>query len=221
MLITTALLAALAVGATPASYDVLGFSQDGRYVALVEHGVFDGSGFPWARLTVLETARSSVVASPPRIELQDGEGDEAKAVAKARALAEAARVKLKVATWEAPRVVTVGENGQLSAKDGSPLGNLEVKTRKGKAPKGGGCDEPLAPLLLKLTMYFMDDEKPYGVFDEKKLGARRCVSDCSLRATHARGKAALFGVVCTGQGFEGPAEVLVPVAAKLAYPLDD
>ena len=104
--------------------------------------------------------------------LQDGEGDEAKALEKARRLADEARAKLKVAAWTPATAVTVGDKGELRAKDGSPIGNLEVKTRKGKAPKGGACDEPFAPLLLRLTMYFLDDEKPYVVFEEKKLAAK-------------------------------------------------
>lgn len=215
------LLASIVSGATPATYDVLGFSPDGRYVALVEHGVFDGSGFPWARLTVLDSSRNAVVAAPPRVELQDGEGDEAKAVEKARGLADEARAKLKITAWAPATAVTVEEHGQLRAKDGSPVGNLEVKTRAGKSPKGASCDEPFAPLLVKLTMYFMDDEKPYVVFDEKKLAARRCVTGCAIKSVHAKGKAALFGVVCTEQGFEGATELLVPVAGRVAYPLDE
>ena len=50
--------------------EVIGFSADGRYVALEEYGAQDGSGFPFASIFVIDVAANDWVGgSPVRVTL--------------------------------------------------------------------------------------------------------------------------------------------------------
>ncbi len=214
------LIAFLLAASSAAPVEVVGFSPDDKYVAFIEHGVGEGSGFPWAKLRVLEVARSADAVPPVEVTLNSGGPNDTEnaAVQKARASAEVVRGKLGIASWAAPRVIAHDEKGEMNERSGAPIGNLEIKERSGR----GKCEEPFRPLVLKLTVIWLDDDHPSKVADEKRPPKDRpCATGCGVGDIYAHGKAALFFARCTVQGFEGPATKYSPYAAVLTYGLDE
>lgn len=115
-----ALLTAPAFAGDAAQFQPLGFSEDGRYFAFEEYGIQDGSGFPFANITILDTAADKWAAgSPFRIRLEDDTAALTDARDAARTQAEP---HLEALALTAP-VLTVALNGDgEAAGDGSLLG---------------------------------------------------------------------------------------------------
>ncbi len=175
---------------------VLGFSPDGRYVAYIQSGVGEGSGFPWATVHVLDVARGAPALADATVTLDSGDpGDsEEKAIEGARKAAGEARAKLRVAEWVAPREL----------KDGA----IALATRSAGPKQRAKCEEPFQPLLLKIAIRgrtVVDDRKPRG-----------CATSCVLDRAFGHGRAALVFVQCDVLGFEGPATALWPVTVRAA-----
>lgn len=214
------MLIALLVAAAAAPVEVVGFSADDKYVAWIEHGTSEGSGFPWARLHVTDVARSADAVPAVQVTLDSGkEGDtEEAAVQRARSSAQSMRGMLGVSSWVSPRVIQHDAKGEMSDRTGAPIGTVELKQREGK----GKCEEPFRALLLKLTVLWLDDDRPSKIADEKKPPRERpCATGCALGDIYAHGKAALVFAKCGVQGFEGPATKYTAYTAKLTYGLDE
>ena len=80
------LLPAAAAAGDYADLAIVGFSPDGKYFAYIEHGVQDGSGFPYANAYVIDTATDSwVPGTPVRVLFNEEDSSDAKAYAKAAA----------------------------------------------------------------------------------------------------------------------------------------
>jgi hypothetical protein len=183
---------------------VLGFSADDKSVAYIETGVGEGSGVVFARLHVIDVAKNT-----DKVTSFDG--------------ADAAAQALKVAgtAWVKPRTIEHDDHGELSDRTGVPIGTIELTTRKAGAA-GSNCDEPYEPLLVKLMLHFMDDDKPARIVSEISTPKDRpCASTCSLDKVYAHRKAALVLVKCGTPGFEGKAETYTAYARPLPYGLDE
>ncbi len=210
-------------GASPSDgVEVLGWSPDGSRVVMLEHGIYDGKGTPWARVTFFDTAKRAVVGKPLEVELE-GDASEADAVAEATKRAEAQRVRLKLPKLVPGKRIKTDEKGELTGADGGPIGNLEIKvTRANKKQRARECAEPFQAELLSVKLFLMGGDEPLSVLTEKKTpAARACSSGCTAGATFSQGKGALFVLRCSVQGFEGAATqpFLVPVG-KLEFPLE-
>ncbi|WEK49724.1 MAG: DUF2259 domain-containing protein [Candidatus Kaistia colombiensis] len=78
-------LSTAAIAGDFAERSILGFSPDGSRFAFEEFGIQDGSGFPYANIFVLDTAKDSWVAGTPvRVRLDDETAGIAAARADAR-----------------------------------------------------------------------------------------------------------------------------------------
>jgi predicted secreted protein len=195
--------------ATGTAVTVLGFSPDDSKVALIEHGIGSGSGNAHAVLHILDVRKGTEVGQP--VEVNGDNDDEDAAVARARAAAKG--------DWKATEVAHE-DGGRMNDAQGAPVGNLELKTKSAGPREREKCEEPFQPLLVKLTVLWMDDDKPARIADEKKPpAARPCASECAVEKIYAHGKAALVVVKCTVQGFEGPAPKYSYYTAQLAYGL--
>jgi hypothetical protein len=182
-----------------AAIQILGFTPDDKSVAYVETGENEGSGAAFANLHVVDVAKGT-----DKVTAFDSE-------AKAFTAAGTA--------WVKPRTIEHNERGELSDRAGAPIGNLILTTRKGGKST---CDDPFGPLLIKLVMHFLDDDKPATIASEKSAPkSRQCASSCSLDKVYAHGKAALVLVSCVVPGFEGKAESTSPFAKSLTYGLDE
>ncbi|HTO97417.1 MAG TPA: DUF2259 domain-containing protein [Myxococcales bacterium] len=205
-----------------AAVEVVGFSPDGRYAAYVEHDVGEGSGIPWARLRIANVSRGADAMPPVEIRLDSGKATdtEEEAVRRARAKASEALGKLSVASWAAPHAIRVEGNGELKERSGAPLGTLQITAREATARNK--CDEPFRPLLLRLLLFLLDDDRPKPFAEEKAVPRERpCASSCELSALFSRGKAALALVKCAVPGFEGPATRTTAYAGPLPFALDE
>jgi predicted secreted protein len=197
------MILALLFAAAPV--DVVGFSPDDRYVAWIEHGTAEGSGHPWARLHVTEVARSADAVAPVEVTLDSGKpaDTEETAVKQARAAADAARGKLRVTSWTAARPVEHDSAGELSDRDGAPLGTVQIEQRPAKG-KGSACEEPFRPVLLRVMISLMGDDRPRRLGEDKSVPKDRpCASTCELGGVFAHGKAVLAVIRCAVKGFEG------------------
>jgi hypothetical protein len=216
------MLIALLFAANALPVEVVGFSPDDRYVAWIEHGVGEGSGHPWARLHVTEVSRSADAVPPVHITLDSGKetDSEDEAVRKARAAADSAGGKLRVSSWIAARVIRTDEKGDLRDARGAPVGTLQIEDRATRADAKSKCDAPFRPLLLRLSIFFLDDDKPARLAEDKKLPKDRpCASSCEVAGVFAHDNAALAFTRCGVQGFEGASTKYTAYAGKLPYPL--
>ncbi len=206
-----------------AELEVLGFSADGKHAVLLEHGVAEGSGYPWARATVLEVAKNTVVGKPVEVTLESGDATEQEAVAKAKKAFEETRGKLGVAALKAAKLIAHDEKGNLKDREGAPIGTLKLTSRKAKGKEAARpCDEPFAAYLVTLRMFWMDDDTPAKLLADKKVPKERaCTQGCKLGRVFADGRSAVFELECAVQGYEGPATKSVAVSARLAYGLDE
>lgn len=203
-----------------AALEVIGFSPDDKYVAYLEHGIGAGSGNAYANVYILDVRKSAPAQGPVEIRLESD--DESAAVSQARAAAERAREKLHVAAWNPAREIPLDEHGAMAERDGAPIGTLEIKSRSAGPSQRAKCEEPFVPLLLKLTVFFVDDDHPARLAEEKKPPSDRpCASGCALDKVFAHGKAALVLVKCSVQGFEGPATKYSLYTGLLPYGLDE
>lgn len=138
-----AALVAPAFAGEAASFNALGFSGDGRYFAFEEFGIQDGSGFPYANITILDVATDSwAEGSPFRFQLDDDGASLADARAAALNEAEPHLDRLQINT----PVTTVALNG-----DGEPSGDGSV-LRFGRPGIGLEAPQDLAELTLTTTL---------------------------------------------------------------------
>jgi predicted secreted protein len=197
------MILALLFAAAPV--EVVGFSPDDKYVAWIEHGTAEGSGHPWARLHVTEVARSADAIAPVEVTLDSGKATDTEeaVVQKARAAADAARGKLRVASWTAGRAIEHDAQGELSDRDGAPLGTVQIEQRPAKG-KSAACDEPFRPVLLRLMISLMGDDRTRRLGEDKSVPKDRpCAATCELDGVFAHGKAVLAFSKCAVRGFEG------------------
>ena len=210
-------------GPVRAELEVLGFSSDGKHAVVLEHGVGEGSGYPWARATVLEVAKNAVVGKPVEVTLESGDATEQEAVEKVKKEFEEARGKLGVADLKAGKLIAHDEKGNLKDREGAPIGTVKLTSKKAKGKQAAkSCDAPFAGYLLTLTMYWMDDDTPAKLLVDKKVPIERaCTQGCKLGRVFAGGRSAVFELECGVQGYEGPATKSLGVSARLAYGLDE
>lgn len=207
-----ALLCLFAASAARADYEVIGFSKDDAYVALVEHGTGEGNGAPWARLTILDTAKNAAVGKPVYVEL--GEGTEQAAAA--QAVQDAGPELERLGVREPARSSRVDDEDGFGGEGWEEGGVVQVETRAAKrVPHGARCASPFKPLLLRVSMS-QPDAEPVALLTEKTVPKDRpCTSVCRPEQVFAHGKAALVVARCGTPGFEGAAAKLVLVAARL------
>ena len=217
-----ALLCLLAPLAARADFETVGFSKDDAYVAFVEHGTSQGKGAPWARLTILDVARSAKVGKPVEVEL-DPSGDKSTEEAAVMQAKESAQAELsRLGITEAARASKVDAQNEFGG-EGWEVGIVQVETRPApQAPKkgrGARCAEPFKPLLLRVSMS-QPDAEPVTLLNEKTLSKEHpCVGECAPQAVFAHGKAALVIARCTAPGFEGTGEKIIAIAARLPWSL--
>ena len=79
-----------------ATLNFIGFSKDGKYLAFEEHGVQDGSGFPYSNIYFVDVAKNSFAAPPVRVRIERETATEPQARAKAKLGAAASIKKFRI-----------------------------------------------------------------------------------------------------------------------------
>jgi predicted secreted protein len=211
-----ALLASPALAGDAAQFNPLGFSEDGRYFAFEEYGIQDGSGFPFANITILDTAADKWVAgSPFRIRLEEDAASLAEARDAARTQAEPHFDSLSIATPP----LTVALNG-----DGEPAGDGSLLSF-GKP--GYGLDALQDPATLTLTTtlpeytgpcttdYGLDPPVGYVLTLEASEGATDLHADTNVPAS--RGCTVAYRLYGVFAPLDWAYKALTPVAVLSVY----
>jgi len=225
--------AAPALAGDAATFNPLGFSEDGRFFAYEEYGIQDGSGFPYDTVTIVDLIKDKWVAPPVRVRLEDETAG--LAAAREQAMAKARAMLEKVALTTPTQTLLLNADGEVGANG----------TEVSFGTFGNGLDAPRDPFTLTLTSFDSTSTEPcasYGMEgavqgfalgladsdgnsaeiyrDEAVPASRGCVSDYRIHAVvgpYAQGfNASPFVAVISvySLGFEGPDRrfVTVPIA---------
>ena len=79
-----------------AKLNFIGFSKDGKYLAFEEHGVHDGSGFPYSSIYFVDVAKNSYAAPPVNVSIENEATTESQARTRARTRAAATLRRLRI-----------------------------------------------------------------------------------------------------------------------------
>lgn len=191
--------------------DVVGFSPDNKYVAWIEHGVGETSGYPWARLHVTDVAQNADAVPTAQISFDNGDPQdtEQKAVKQARVAAESWRRRLKVSSWVAPRRIRHDDQGELLDAKGKPFAAVDIKVKSGPAT----CEAPYRSLLLEVLVHRNQDTEPARLAgDSTPPRDRACMVACALAGVYTHGKATVVLAACGVDAFQGR-----PVTRYSAY----
>lgn len=210
-----------------ARLNVIGFSQDGKYLAFEEYGTQDGSGYPYSNIYFIETAKNSFAAQPVRVRIDIETTTEATARLKAKTSAAANLKKFKIVTGNVGELLVArlitdlnaggnengsGENQIIKFTDERmsdyfvdefelALKSSEVKTK----PCVDYTDQPIYKFELTLKNLRKDDYKPKILQSDKNLPeSRNCPLGYSVQNVYTyKNTIAVFLNIFT-TGFEGP-----------------
>lgn len=209
-----------------ASLNVIGFSQDGKYLAFEEYGTQDGSGYPYSTIYFIETAKNSFAAKAVQVRLDNETATEATARLKAKTSAAATLKKLKIVTGNVgdlvvARLITDLNSGGIGKDNKNQLikftdyrvsdyfeneFELNLKTSEVKVkPCVDYIDRPGLKIDLTLKNVRKEDSKTIILQSDKSIPeSRNCPHDYSIQNVYTyKNHIAVFLNVYTA-GFEGP-----------------
>jgi predicted secreted protein len=96
ILLSSSLTASLAFAGDAATLRVIGFSADGKYLAFEQHGVEDGSGFPYANVFFVDVENNSFIAPSVAVREENEEALATSMLATARQRAQTALQRLNI-----------------------------------------------------------------------------------------------------------------------------
>jgi predicted secreted protein len=202
--------------------DVIGYSDDLRYLAFEEFGVQDGSGFAYSSLYVVDLVDDKWVAGTP---YRERGADEDVPLAEVRArVAAAAKARLEALKIDMPaQIVALMGDGVLDPKPsmrfgypayglpGQTEGDFTLSIETFAAPAPAGCDAELVGEMKGFALTLSGDGAPRELHrDQGTLPkSRGCAMDYAIYAVVfpylGGGLENAVAVVSTyPYGFEGP-----------------
>lgn len=219
----TALATATPAGAGDrALIDVIGYSDDLRYLAFEEFGVQDGSGFAYSSLYVVDLVEDKWVSGTPYRE--QGADEEVPLAAVRAKVAAAAKAKLGTLKIDMPaQVAALMGDGVLDPKPsmrfgypgyglpGQTEGDFTLSIETFTAPAPAGCDPELFGETKGFALTLSGDGAPRELHRDKGTlpKSRGCAMDYAIYAVVfpylGGGLENAVAVVSTyPYGFEGP-----------------
>jgi predicted secreted protein len=215
-----ALLATPAFAGDRALIDLIGFSEDGRYLAFEEFGVQDGSGFPYSNIYVIDLpADKWVPGTPFRVRLDD---EEAKQIEARSAAAEMAKPKIDQLGISAPAdLVALNGDGEMGEGTDLVFGapgyfpndpqgkftlNLDIFTAESPEP----CEDYLGEKAKGYALTLIDEQGERELFRDGVLPkSRGCPTTYRIYGVvapqYATAPAGYVAIIATYPfGFEGP-----------------
>lgn len=110
-----------------ATLNFIGFSKSGKYLAFEEHGVQDGSGFPYSTFYVVNVETNSYAAGPFRVRLENETASAQQARTKAKLAAAASLKKFGIVAGNTGKLVISRLLTDLSLRK---LNDPESRTKK-------------------------------------------------------------------------------------------
>ena len=216
-----------------AQLDILGFSADGKIFAFEEHGVQDGSGFPYANRFYIDTATDSFVAgSPVRVRLDDEAATVASARDKARAQGSTI-VSDEILRANAGYLAGFNAITELSAEADAirvnprpvepaidPALSFKIEQFALAAP-AGSCDGIDGIAGFRLSRADGDQGQPVLVHEDKSIPkSRNCPQGYrvgGVQTFYPEGGQPVFAVIVAVRsfGFEGPDYRWIALTGKL------
>ena len=223
-----------ALAGDAATLEILGFSADGGIFAFEEHGVQDGSGFPYANRFYINTADDSFMpGTPVRVRIDDEQASEADARAQAAQQGEAV---VPAAVLAQNPGFTAGRNAltELSADPGrmrfyprpvfTPIdAPIEIRAANIPLAPSETCAAMGDAAGLSLVQVSENPAIPARILhlDKDRIpSSRGCAHGYSLAAIqtfYPESGQAVFAVVVAVEsyGFEGPDHRYMAVTARL------
>ena len=231
---TSALMAAPAVAGDRALIDFIGFSGDGRYFALEEFGVQDGSGFPYSSIYAVDLSTDKwVKGSPFRVMLEEENATLARARRNAQETAAAALADLDVS---APaHVIAMNADGEpgdgLSLTFGRPgsmpgevAGQHELTLAMSPAGSPEPCEDYLGEKAKGFTLTLSEGNDATVLHDDGGTlpASRGCATTYRIYAvvTPEYGEVSMGAAIISvyPYGFEGPDRRFIAVPLKVPGP---
>lgn len=207
----------------------IGFSGDGKYLAFMQYGTGDASGYPFASVYLVDVEKNTFVTKPFEVSIENERSTEQAAIRKAEAMAARKMRQLKIERGNTGRLVlshlmtdwtyrewdSRGDDQEQKVKFNDYLNPnsannyeyyqltlkpVEVKT---------GCDVYYPYYKMELTLdHFNQGEKDMEAQilqkDSQLPASRGCPLGYRLESVYSyKGKIAVFINVFT-QGWEGP-----------------
>ncbi|MFN3267142.1 MAG: DUF2259 domain-containing protein [Deinococcales bacterium] len=214
-LLAMVLFAVVARAGDAASLEFVGFSQDGRFLAFEQYGIQDGSGFPYASVTVVNTTKNTLVTQVSRTIERDG------------AAISQARAALNTNTVLRPYAIVAGNQGRfIGIAPQAPnirgqrshfvyagrTHELELNSEFVDANEKTCPEKIEARVALKLTVA----GKTRTLQKDSKLPASRaCARAYEMKSAHLLGNTLVVFVVVHLPGFEGSDLRWMAITTKL------
>lgn len=225
------LFAATAFGGDASTYQKIGFSADGRYFAFADTGIGDGSGAPYAQVSVVEVATNKLVRSK-MVHLEPEDGSDEASGTEEQALQRAIK-EVRLGEFRIQRGKILGEDllvrlptdvSQVTdtvfataywAEGGASAFTPKYELKIATTPAEDKTDEQWctalsgrAPELLKLTLEGKAGDAA-GFFrvlqDDKSLPrSRSCPTGYTVKQVTRFGESLVVAVSYSSPGFEGP-----------------
>lgn len=227
------LLAANCFAGDYATLHVIGFSNDGRYLAFEEYGTQDGSGFPYSNYYFVDTARNSYAASRVTVTIEKETATETAARKRASSLAAKKLKQFGIVRGNVGKLVvshmmtdltfdSVGEKPSKVVKFAEEIGSMyrrgDFELALTQTPvKTKDCEvfEDETKLLELKLANNEDDTSKFLQKDTVLPESRGCAMDYRLQDVYLyKDLIAVFVGVFT-RGFEGPDMRFMAVTGKL------
>ena len=222
----------------------IGFSPDGKYLAFEQYGTGDGSGYPFARIYFVETAKNAVAGQPFEVMINSERSSEEAARRRARQLA-AKRMrdfkiergntgKLLVAQLATDRTKEKSPDGApgdpqkvrfndlIDLTDQEPFFELRLKPERAASAACQG--EDFSAYKFELTLAYVrdgiDDPKSVKILqkDARLPASRGCVLAYQIERVYSyKNKLAVF-LRLAKPGYEGPDKDYMAVTGEYAPP---
>lgn len=213
-----------------AKLEVLGFSQDGRYLAFEEFGTLDGSGFPYSSIFFIDTSKNSFAASPVTVRIDRENASEAAARSRAGLLAAKSLRQFRIVRGNTGSLVVSrlltdlsSENKEDSARFAEEVGSMyhkgdyELQLKENKVTVKPCDDYGDDTFMFELVLKSRENDWSRSLQKDTTLPASRgCALDYGIRSVYVyKEMVAVFLNVYT-RGFEGPDLRHLVVTGKLA-----
>lgn len=229
-----ALSASPALAGDFANLGFVGFSRDGRYLAIEEYGSQDGSGYPYANIYFIDTAKNTYAAPRVAVMIENESASEASARTRAAALAAAKLKRFGIVKDNSGKLLVAHLMTDTTYDDGSNKDSglkvtfdeevwsmrrkgfyeIALKPVKTKVKDCEAYEQDTFMLELMLTDQSTDTSR-FLQKDTALPVARGCALSYSLQNVYLyKGLLAVLIQVYT-QGFEGPDMRYMVVTGKL------
>jgi predicted secreted protein len=217
------ILCSTAIAGDFATLNFIGFSTDGKYLAFEEHGVQDGSGFPYSQIYFVDVLKNSYAAPPVTVRIDKETASERLARSRAKLGAGAALRRLRIiegntGTLVVARLLTDPKAYRDSKDDGQTINFAEIMgslyrrgdydlVLKSSEVKGvKDCDYNDDP-IRKLELVLRDNEADTTKVLQKDANlpaSRGCPLSYRMQYVYIYGDNVAVFLNTYHMGFEGP-----------------